>query len=251
MPTIDRLRCKECNHENEPERVYCHNCGAKLDRTLVIKQQREQEAQREKELKKMPKSRLAPGKPVVKPFVLTLLFAFIVGCLIQMARVPEGIPDRPEDLLDYPPVGMDLADRTISGQANIARYSEDEVNAYLAGSVKSKSDGVMADYVKFGRPLALFDDGHCTVGFEQLVLDYPLYVMGSYEVEMVGGELVATSIGGKIGRLPIPAIIMKYADQLLFKHLKEALKRDVTTLSRVSGVKFTEDLVELQIPGNQ
>ena len=29
------LVCKQCNFENEPERVYCHNCGAKLDRSLL------------------------------------------------------------------------------------------------------------------------------------------------------------------------------------------------------------------------
>ncbi len=251
MPTVDRLKCKECNHENEPERVYCHNCGAKLDRTLVIKQQREQEAQREKDQKKKPKSKLAPDKPILKPIVWSLLLAFIFGCLIQMLRVPDDVPERPESSLDYPPVGMDLADRTIAGRANVARYSEAEVNAYLAGSIRSKSDGPLKDYVKFGRALAFFEDGYCSVGFEQLFFERPIYVMGSYEVEVVEGALAAKSIGGQIGRLPIPALIMQYADKLLFKQLQEALKRDITTLSRVGGITFTEEIVEIEIPGNQ
>src|SRR5438552_884776 len=29
---MNKLVCPECQHENEPERVYCHNCGARLDR---------------------------------------------------------------------------------------------------------------------------------------------------------------------------------------------------------------------------
>ena len=31
-----KLICPECRRENEPERIYCHECGAKLDRSKVI-----------------------------------------------------------------------------------------------------------------------------------------------------------------------------------------------------------------------
>ena len=33
--SMTKLVCPECRHENEPERVYCHSCGAKLDRSAV------------------------------------------------------------------------------------------------------------------------------------------------------------------------------------------------------------------------
>ena len=29
-----KLTCGQCGYENEPERVYCHNCGTKLDRSV-------------------------------------------------------------------------------------------------------------------------------------------------------------------------------------------------------------------------
>ena len=32
------LTCEQCGHENEAERVYCHNCGGKLDRSLLPKE---------------------------------------------------------------------------------------------------------------------------------------------------------------------------------------------------------------------
>src|ERR1700757_2562322 len=31
------LPCEQCGYVNEPERVYCHNCGSKLDRSLLPK----------------------------------------------------------------------------------------------------------------------------------------------------------------------------------------------------------------------
>ena len=30
------LTCKECQHVNEEARIYCHNCGTKLDRSLLV-----------------------------------------------------------------------------------------------------------------------------------------------------------------------------------------------------------------------
>src|SRR5437899_6298923 len=30
-----KLICPECRHENESERIYCHSCGARLDRSAV------------------------------------------------------------------------------------------------------------------------------------------------------------------------------------------------------------------------
>ena len=32
-----KLICPECRRENEPERIYCHDCGARLDRTALAK----------------------------------------------------------------------------------------------------------------------------------------------------------------------------------------------------------------------
>ena len=33
--TTTKLICAECRHENEAERVFCHNCGERLDRSAV------------------------------------------------------------------------------------------------------------------------------------------------------------------------------------------------------------------------
>ena len=34
---VTKLVCPDCRHENEPERIYCHNCGARLDRSGAYK----------------------------------------------------------------------------------------------------------------------------------------------------------------------------------------------------------------------
>ena len=32
-----KLVCPECQRQNEPERIYCHDCGARLDRSALAK----------------------------------------------------------------------------------------------------------------------------------------------------------------------------------------------------------------------
>jgi hypothetical protein len=33
---MTKLACTECQHQNEVQRIYCHNCGAKLDRSALL-----------------------------------------------------------------------------------------------------------------------------------------------------------------------------------------------------------------------
>ena len=33
---MTKLACTECQHENEVQRIYCRNCGAKLDRFALL-----------------------------------------------------------------------------------------------------------------------------------------------------------------------------------------------------------------------
>ena len=33
--TTITLVCPDCQHENEPQRIYCHSCGARLDRSKL------------------------------------------------------------------------------------------------------------------------------------------------------------------------------------------------------------------------
>ena len=38
MTTTATIICPDCRNENEFERIYCHDCGAKLDRSRVKKE---------------------------------------------------------------------------------------------------------------------------------------------------------------------------------------------------------------------
>src|SRR3954447_3928766 len=89
------LQCKECQYENEPERVYCHNCGAKLDRSVLPKEEqirRESPEKARKRIKRMTNPGDSVFKRELEAFVKTVIFALLAAILVQMVRAPENIP---------------------------------------------------------------------------------------------------------------------------------------------------------------
>jgi hypothetical protein len=92
------LTCGPCGYANEPERVYCHNCGTKLDRSLLPKEDGRKQESVEKTRRRVRKM-TNPGQdsPVVrevKAFFKTIIWAAVVAALILFALPPDGIPEK-------------------------------------------------------------------------------------------------------------------------------------------------------------
>src|SRR5476651_1657001 len=113
MATAFTIVCKQCNHANEPERVYCHNCGAKLDRTLLPKEPQVPKESAEKARRRVKKM-TSPARGFFlhwqKLLVETIMFAITAAALIQAARPPAGIPAKPkrEDLMEAEPLAEQI-----------------------------------------------------------------------------------------------------------------------------------------------
>src|SRR6266436_3334656 len=98
MPAPDtrKLVCASCNHENEVQRVYCHNCGEKLDRSLLPKVEPVKEqatrASEEKRVKKMMNPNRLSWVRQVRTFILIVLFAAAVAAGFLICQAPEDAP---------------------------------------------------------------------------------------------------------------------------------------------------------------
>src|SRR3954470_20899329 len=94
------LQCKECEYQNEPERVYCHNCGAKLDRSVLPKEEqirRESPDKARKRIMKMTNPGASRVRRELGALVKTLIFAALVACLVQALRAPDHLPPAKSD----------------------------------------------------------------------------------------------------------------------------------------------------------
>jgi hypothetical protein len=240
MPPAQTITCKQCNYENEPERVYCHNCGAKLDRSLLPKEPakvgKESSDRSRKRVQKLTKPNSGFFAMWHKALLNTLASALTVSMLIQMARAPHGIPPVPtkDDLLNAPQIMQDIEDLQMSPTAQTRQLTEPMINHYLANAIKTSGD-TSADYFKFDRAFVNLDKDVIRITTQVSAFGYPIYAGSSYKLSIAGNKLVATNVGGNLGRLPVHPMIMEYCSSA-FDQLWAALQHEKTLLDGMQSV---------------
>ena len=149
------LTCKQCGYANEGERVYCHNCGTKLDRTLLPASAEPEETLKKKQKRirriVMPDRGFFVGAG--KMFVITMLSSMATALVILMLLPPDDVPpmkDR-KDLLDIfprrPPRARAIAARGLTSMTanaqSAARFIQqhqsilvDRINRWIGDSDK-------------------------------------------------------------------------------------------------------------------
>jgi transcription initiation factor TFIIIB Brf1 subunit/transcription initiation factor TFIIB len=241
------ITCKQCGYVNEGERVYCHSCGTKLDRSLLPSESQPESTQKEqKRIRKM----VAPSRGFFasggKKLAATLLWAVLVAGTIEIARPPEGAPPLPKkgEFVDTPPIRMVLENLLHAPGPRKLVLKEADINAYLKNSVKAKSAGLIGDEVKFMRAYVKLNEGEIRITTQQSLFDYPLYGTIYYQLAIRDNTLQATCTGGNFGRLPVDPRLMKYLD-IVFKQLWGALAPDKKLLDRAQSVDVHKDFIEV------
>jgi len=242
------INCKQCGYVNEGERVYCHNCGTKLDRTLLPGDEKKEESleKKQKRIRKlvMPSRGFFAG--FGKMLVTTLLWAVLTAALIQIARKPDNVPVKlkSEELLDVRPIAIDLEDTMQSPVPKRVSLTEKEINTYLQYTVKSKATGLVGDEVKFIRAFVNLDESVIRITTEQTLFDYPVFGSAYYKLAIKDKKVVATNVGGNFGRMPVHPKIMMYIDTV-FQMLWDALSREKKLVDQFQSVDVHKDRVDL------
>ncbi|MDP9100436.1 MAG: zinc ribbon domain-containing protein [Verrucomicrobiota bacterium] len=239
-----KLICPECRRENEAERIYCHDCGARLDRTALAKEAPKGEDV--KETRRRLKSLLDPGRVKMRLMFFKvsklILGALAAAAVVQMI-LPPDVP-APVKTSEFPPqINLDLENAAMNhGQAPL-RYTEAQVNAYLGGTLKSKQ-AALSSLLQFERAVVTFDETVCRITAERSLFGFSFFTTTSTKVTFQDGKMVASNNGGSIGRLPIHPLIMKYGDPL-FGDLWAALDRERKSIAKMSAIEFHPQAVVL------
>jgi hypothetical protein len=238
-----KLVCPECQRQNEPERIYCHDCGARLDRSALAKvaPKIEDPKQTQRRLKQL----LDPGRIRMRLMFFKLSKLILGACalavLIQMLRAPET-PERAKNV-DLQQIGLDLENAIASRSTTPLQFTEAQVNNYLVSVVKNKHAG-LSKYLEFERALVNFDEGVCRITAQRSFMGFSVFHAISYNVALKNGTLTAVPVGGSIGLMPIHPMIMKYGD-ILFPDLWTALDREKKSVSKMEAIEFHSKAVIL------
>jgi hypothetical protein len=242
--TMTKVVCTECRHENEAERIYCHNCGERLDRSVVIAKQKAPDPQEtHRRLQKMlgPPNRARQNFFAVSKLALT---AAVVAALVEIALPPE-LPAPTKNL--PPQIDLDLENAASYQKAGPLEYSQDQINAYLNYRLISKKKALNKPLLDFVRATATFREGACTISMERSLFGYSLFSRASYRVDTGAGKIAATNNGGWIGRLPVHPAIMQFGG-IIFADLWSALDRERKLLGKMAAVNFHDASVSITTP---
>jgi len=243
-----KLICPECRRENEPERIYCHDCGARLDRTALAKNAPKGEDV--KETQRRLRTMLDPQRAKIRLIFFktskVILGAFALAAVIQMI-LPPDVPPRPKSGEFPPQINLDLENAALNHSTTPLQYTEAQVNAYLGSALKSKQ-AALSKLLDFQRAIVKFDETVCSVTAERSLFGFSIFTTTSSKVTLQNGTLTATNIGGHIGRLRVHPLLMKYADPL-FADLWAALERERKTVAKMSAIEFHPQAVVLTPKG--
>lgn len=241
MATAATIPCKQCGHVNEGERVYCHNCGTKLDRSVLPPPEttaKETSAQARKRVQRLTSPMRGFFAGGWRALLKALLGALAAAALIQMVRAPDGVPPSPKkgELNDAPPLALVLQQNLDARVPQRLGMSQDLINSYLGATLKAQPNPTLGDMLKFERAFVRLDENVCHIIMAHSFLGYPLYVGSAYHLSIGKDGIAAANAGGSIGRLPIHPMLMRYGGAL-FDKLWDALSREHKLMDRMQSIE--------------
>lgn len=240
-----RIVCTACKHENEVERVYCHNCGEKLDRSLLPKvtdaQAAEDQARTGKKVQRMMNPSRMNWLRSVRKFVLIILFAAVVAALYLALQAPDKTPPVKSDRLPDREAGDLWAGMMNTKPAVSVTLTENDVNYYLGRTVKSKDEPLGT---KFERAFVQFEPGTIKVTAHRSAWGLPLYSSIKFRPVLTDGKWTSEVAGVYFGRLPVDPRLGKLAPVTLGT-LSKAFEREIKETPRLAAIAPGQGVITL------
>jgi hypothetical protein len=239
-----KLVCPECRRENEPERIYCHDCGARLDRSALAKvaPKGEDAKATQRRLRALLDPQRAKIRLMFFKISKLILGACALAVLIQLL-LPADVPARVKDAELPPQIGFDLENAIETHGGAPLSYTEAQVTAYLGNALRSKQ-AALSKILQFERAVVNFDESSCRITVERSLFGYSIFTATSNVVTLQDGKLTASNNGGSIGRLRIHPAIMKLADPI-FGDVWTALEREKKLVMKMGSIAFHPQTVVL------
>jgi hypothetical protein len=250
MPDALTLTCSACSFVNESERVYCRNCGAKLDRSVLPRPEeakvRESMARTRREFKKRTNPGGGAWIKVPKTAFHVCVWAALVALLVQVFRPPQGVPAANAESSSRM-LATEIAAIQSSPVAKQLVVTEQDANTYLR-TLKTKIAPGFISGVAFSRAFVNFEPGTCRLGVEQSFWGRSVYYSITYFLETRDGRFMATPISASVGRVSIHPRLLQGAE-FAFKGLSQALSRERDFMSKMQAVTVEKGRILLVTRG--
>ncbi len=244
------LPCGQCGYENEAERVYCHSCGAKLDRSLLPKpgevdDKTETPGEARKRIARMTNPKAGGGLREIKAAVNVLIYSALLAALFLITRKPDGVPEVSKELPQRF-LSDEMMEVVNAPQPKRVDFSEGDVNGYLQQRLKAKDGGSAG--MEFKRAYVNLLPGVMHIGSEQALFGMPFYSGVLYRLEVKDGKFTPVIAGGNFGRLAVHPFAMQYLD-FFFQKLWSLLPNERKQMDRMQTVVLQKGTITLVSKG--
>lgn len=242
-PTATKLLCPECRRENEPERIYCHHCGTRLDRSAV-RFKKEPIDDTRKRVRQM----FDPQRARIRAYFFAVSKMILGAGALAVALdivLPPDVPPPVKNQVLVSALRFDLEGMASKHQPLQKQISEDEANAFMTAALRSKQPSLDKPLLPFKRACLAFHEKQCSLTAERSLLGFwSVYITCVYSPELSSGRLSGKIVAGRIGRLPVHPNLAQFMGTL-FSDVLSALDRDTKLVSSLGSIDFHEKVVSL------
>ena len=238
------LLCPGCGYKNEPERVYCHGCGEKLDRSVLPKPEDKNDFEEPDETRKRVNKMMNPQrgnlKQDAKIFAKIIAFSAVLAAGILFWMSPDNVPPAKPDTMPDRDAG-DLWTRVMEAKSPVSIVLTDlEINTYLSRKLKATESSIPG--LKFERSFVHCEQDIITISIERSLWGFSLFGSVAFHPVVKDGTFSAEVIGirfGRLGVLPSARFVGEFSLGSVFK----AFEKEGKQLNRLSGVAVGEGTI--------
>jgi hypothetical protein len=240
---IEKIKCDKCGYENEPQRIFCHECGAKLDRSEYVQEVEDTRAREARDApkrlddmkKKMPfltpQNVLAFG---LGPFLLALAVQILMPMNPSPATGGEAEENASMEISSTVQAALD------EGNPKTVSASEEVLSSFLQRRLKKKEAGTFWEKALNGGWVYV-DDGQITLvtARDFVGAGYSVYFTVTYAVVKQDAKPDTLVLQNYyLGRLKLPASLGEKMVPGTFGDVARHLKLGPDQLERVQTLDF-------------
>ncbi len=242
QPDPRKLTCTACQHENEIERVYCHNCGEKLDRSLLPKADLTKPSEDKAKVARKVKKMMDPNRfnlwQNIKIFLLVEFLAVFVAVGYLIVQTPDFVQPLEKDRLSevYPD---EVWSKMLKQKPMVFQtFKEFDVNKHLEKAIK----GGKVSTGKPERALAHFENDLITVATQRSVLGLKICSTAAFKPVPDGVKWKADVSRFAIGRLTVPPGLAKLIglDSSTLGVFSQVFDKEIKGLDRLEKIESGE-----------
>jgi hypothetical protein len=245
-------KCTACGFENDSTRVFCQNCGERLERVEGAPAPVQPHRYTDKSAQPV---RQRGGLPLLisalfKDLLHLALVAAISAALVQMIRTPDEVPAVVPPRA--PSASMLAADIQAAAESPYPRsmeISQEAANNFLAARVEGSAVHGQTWKAVFARAYVVMETGSLTLGIEQKIKNYPLYLQLRSEPRENAGKATLEPVGGSIGRLPMPDFLVPFFVKP-FEPVITSVSGQLRWFEKAGKIDLTPGMTTVQWPAN-